>query len=159
MLDFSEAKAQLSDVMSAVVRLHQPRLVQRHHGKESMVLLEASDLARFLGAFRFEPRVTFDEGEVTIALERLGTLGFGSTLDEALDDLARELRSYATRYFAKPAFYAETDRRDHWPWLLRFAITPEDRQVELLREDARAMAAEQERAMKERQASEPSAAA
>ncbi len=134
-LDFSDAKARLSDVMTAVTQQHQPRLVQRHHGKESMVLVDASDLAGFLTAYRFEPTVVVDGGEFTMELERLGVVGFGTTLDEAIADLVSELHAYTRRYFAQPAFYAYTDRRDHWPWLLRFALTEETHQADLILAD------------------------
>ncbi len=55
-----------------------------------------------------------------------------ATLEEALADAVEELRAYAQRYFADAAFYAKTDRASHWPWLLRFALTSPDRQVQLL---------------------------
>jgi Antitoxin of toxin-antitoxin, RelE / RelB, TA system len=138
--DFSEAKARLSDLMTAVVHDHQPRLVQRHRGKETMLLVSSEDLARSLSSFRFDPRVTLDQGEVTVELERFGLLGFGETFESAMDDLAMELRAYARRFFERWAFYCETDRAEHWPWLLRFALTPADRQVALLVEDSRAIA-------------------
>jgi hypothetical protein len=148
-LDFSDAKARLSDVMTAVTQQHQPRLVQRHHGKESMVLVDASDLAGFLTAYRFEPTVVVDGDEFTMELERLGVVGFGATLDEAIADLVSELHAYTQRYFAQPAFYAHTDRRDHWPWLLRFALTDEARQADLILADMKEAA---ERGYREAQA-------
>jgi hypothetical protein len=64
---------------------------------------------------------------------RLGVLGFGATADEALADLVIELRAYARDYFERASFYAATDRAEHAPWLLRFALTPPDQQLELLR--------------------------
>ena len=133
-VDFSEAKARLSDLMTAVVHQRQPRLIHRHRGKEAMLLLPPDDLARALAAFRFEPQVAYSEGEVTVALERFGVLGFGDTFEAALDDAVEELRAYAERYFAAAAFYAQTDRADHWPWLLRFVLTPPARQKDLLLE-------------------------
>ena len=138
-VDFSEAKARLSDLMTAVVHDHQPRLVQRHRGKEAMLLVSSEDLARSLSSFRFDSRVTLDQGEVTVELERFGLLGFGESFESAMGDLVTELRAYARRFFERWAFYRETDRAEHWPWLLRFALTPADRQVALLVEDSRAI--------------------
>ena len=154
-LDFSEAKARLSDVMTAVTQQHQPRLVRRHHGKESMVLIDAGDLAGFLTAYRFEPTVVVDAGEFTVELEHLGILGLGTNMDEAIADLVAELRAYTQRYFAQPAFYAHTDRRDHWPWLLRFALTEEDGQAELILAD---MKKTEERHHRERRVGEKAVA-
>jgi len=140
-LGFSEAKAHLSDVMTTVVHGHQPQLVHRHRGKETMVLMRPDDLTRALGTFRFDPQVTYSGGEVTVALERFGILGFGVTFEEAMEDTVRELRAYAEEFFAQPVFYAATDRAEHWAWLLRFALTPPEQQVDLLLADSRASAA------------------
>jgi len=131
-IDFSDAKAHLSDVMASVVHQRQPRLVRRHRGKEAMLLVPPDDLARALRTFRFDASVIHSEGETTVALEQFGVLGFGKTLEEALADALEELRAYAQRYFADTAFYAKTDRAGHWPWLLRLALTPPEQQTALL---------------------------
>jgi hypothetical protein len=136
-IDFSRAKSSLSELMTEVVHRHSPRIVRRHRGKEEMVLVRSDDLALFLRSFRFDPRVTIDEGEVTAELAELGLLGFGETFEEAMEDLREELRAYAHDFFERASFYAETDRAGHAPWLLRFALTPPDRQLELLYEDSR----------------------
>jgi len=131
-LDFSRAKGALSDVMTRVVHEHRPSIVSRHRGKERMLLVRTDDLARYLGAFSFDLDVVEDEGEVTAALPNFGLLGFGSSRDEAIDDLLVELRAYAADYFERASFYAATDRAEHAPWLLRFALTPASAQRTLL---------------------------
>ena len=132
LLDFSRAKGTLSDVMTRVVHEHRPSVVSRHSGKERMLLVRTDDLARYLGAFSFDVEVVEDEGEVTAALANLGLLGFGPNRDEAIDDLLVELRAYASDYFERASFYAATDRAEHAPWLLRFALTPATAQRALL---------------------------
>ncbi|MGH2460298.1 MAG: hypothetical protein ACRDIY_15685 [Chloroflexota bacterium] len=127
-IEFSEAKSHLSDVTSNVVRDHPPRLVSRNRGKEAMVLLSADDVAAGLGHDRFEPELVFSEGEVTAQLPRFGLLGFGATVDEALDDLLTELRGYVRRFFEQSSLYMQSERRAEWPWLLRFALPPPDGQ-------------------------------
>ncbi len=136
---FGRAKAGLSELMTEVVHRHHLRLVRRHRGKEAMLLVAPDDLDDLLdlARFRFDPQVTFDEGEATVALRDLGVLGFGHSVDEAMEDLVEELRAYAVRFFERWNFYRETDRRKHAPWLLRFALTRPDRQLELLYEDSR----------------------
>lgn len=135
-LEFSRAKSALSDVMTRVVHEHRPSIVSRHRGKERMLLVRTEDLARYLEAFRLELEVVEDGGEVTVAVPGLGVLGFGSTREEALDDLVTELRVYARDFFVRSSFYAATDRAAHAPWLLRFALTPFERQRSLLDEAA-----------------------
>lgn len=131
-VDFSRAKSSLSDLMTRVVHEHRPTIVGRHRGKERMLLVRTDDLAAYLTSFRFDVEVAEDEGEVTAALSRLGLLGFGTTRDEAIDDLLVELRTYAEDYFERASFYAATDRAGHAPWLLRFALTPSPEQRALL---------------------------
>jgi hypothetical protein len=138
-IGFGRAKAGLSELMTEVVHGHHLRLVRRHHGKEAMLLVAPNDLDDLLdlARYRFDPQVTIDKDEVTVALRDLGVLGFGDSAAEAMEDLVEELRAYATRFFERWSFYRETDRRKHAPWLLRFALTPSDRQLELLYEDSR----------------------
>lgn len=131
-VEFSRAKSELSDVMTRVVHEHRPSIVSRHRGKERMLLVRTDDLARHLAGFEFDVELVEDATEVTAILARLGLLGFGSTRDEALDDLVTEVRLYAADYFEREAFYAATDRAGHAPWLLRFALTPAAEQRELL---------------------------
>jgi len=135
-VDFSRAKSALSDLMTRVVHEHKPSIVSRHRGKERMLLVRTEDLVRYLEAFRLELEVVEDGGEVTVAVPSLGVLGFGSTREEALDDLVTELRVYAHDFFERSSFYAATDRAAHAPWLLRFALTPSERQRSLLDEAA-----------------------
>lgn len=131
-LDFSRAKSELSDVMTRVVHEHRPSIISRHRGKERMLLVRTDDLARHLARFSFEVELVEETGEVTAVLSSLGLLGFGASPDEALDDLVTELRAYTADYFERAAFYAATDRAEHAPWLLRFALTPPAQQRELL---------------------------
>ena len=127
-IDFSSAKNQLSDVMTQVFHGHQPRIVSRHHGKEQMLLVRPDDLVTMLGKYRLDVRAVNDAGEVTLRVPDMGILGFGETLDEAVDDLLVELRAYATRYFREPARFMATSRGDHAAALLRFALAGEDEQ-------------------------------
>jgi hypothetical protein len=138
-MDFSRAKAQLSAVMDDVVHKHQPQLIQRK-GREAMLLVRPDDLARWLGSFCLDVRLVLDEGEVTAEAPGLGVLGFGESSETALEDLVCELRAYARRFFERSEFYRETDRAKHFPALLRFALTPPDKQLELIHSDIEAAA-------------------
>jgi hypothetical protein len=133
-LDFSRAKGTLSELMTQVVHEHRPRVISRHRGRERMVLVRTDDLADYLGSFRFDTETVTDGDEVTLALPALGLLGFGSNIGEARADLLTELRAYARDFFERGPFYAATDRAAHAPWLLRFAVTPPERQLALLGE-------------------------
>ena len=131
-IDFSPAKSQLSDVMTQVFHGHQPRIVSRHHGKEQMLLVRPDDLVAMLGEHRLDVQAVYDSDEVTLRVPDMGVLGFGATLDEAIDDLLVELRAYATRFFREPTRFMATSRGTHAASLLRFALADEDEQRRML---------------------------
>jgi hypothetical protein len=131
-IDFSPAKATLSDVMDDVFHGHRLRLVSRHHGKEQMLLVRPEDLMELLDGHRLNVLAVYDEGEVTLRVPEMGVLGAGATLAEATDDLLSELRIYAERFFEEPARYMATSRKAHAPALLLFALAGEERQRSML---------------------------
>ena len=131
-IDFSPAKSQLSEVMTQVFHGHQPRIVSRHHGKEQMLLVRPDDLVAMLGEHRLDVQAIYDADEVTLRIPGMGLLGFGETVEEAIDDLLDELRVYATRYFHEPARFMATSRGAHAGALLRFALAGEDEQRRML---------------------------
>jgi hypothetical protein len=131
-IDFSPAKSQLSDVMTQVFHGHQPRIVSRHHGKEQMLLVRPDDLVAMLGEHRLAVQAVYDVDEVTLRVPDMGVLGFGETLDEAVDDLLDELRAYATRFLREPARFMATSRGVHAAALLRFALADDEEQRRML---------------------------
>jgi hypothetical protein len=131
-IDFSPAKSHLSDVMTEVFHGHQPRIVVRHRGKEQMLLVRPDDLVTILGEHRLDVRAVYGAGEVTLRIPDMGVLGFGETLDEAVEDLLVELRAYATRFFREPARFMATSRGAHAAALLRFALAGDDEQRRML---------------------------
>lgn len=127
-LPFSEAKARLSDLMTAVVHDHRPKAIDRHRGKEEMFLLGRDQLLAMLDAFEFKPKVSVSEDEFVLRLPELGLVAGGESLDAALDELLELAEAYAEQYLERYEFYRETDRRRHLPWVARIAFThPEAR--------------------------------
>jgi hypothetical protein len=120
-VDFSPAKAHLSDLMDDVFHRHRPQLVSRHRGKERMLLMRPDDLVAMLADERFDVQVVLDAGEVTLRIPGLGVLGFGDTLEEAIDDLIGELRVHVGRVFSDPTGY-RSGRPAPPLALLRFAL-------------------------------------
>jgi hypothetical protein len=132
-MDFSPAKSQLSELMTQVFHGHQPHIVARHHGKEQMLLVRPDDLVAMLGELRLDVRAVYDAGEVTLRIPEMGVLGFGDTLDEALEDLLTALRGYTERFFREPDRFMATSRRAHAAALLRFALASEDEQRRMVK--------------------------
>jgi Antitoxin of toxin-antitoxin, RelE / RelB, TA system len=129
---FSEAKAGLSDVMSGVVREHRPTVVERHRGKEAMLLLGLTDLKPLLDHFRFTTKASVSEGEFVLRQPELGLVAGGETFEDAVGELEELVVAYAEQFFARLGFYMQTDRATHMPWLLRIALTPREEHAALL---------------------------
>lgn len=135
---FTEAKSGLSGLMTEVVHGHRTELIERHGGKEAAVLMSREDLVSLLSDYRFRPQVALSGNEATAVLEDLGLIGAGADFEEAMENLVRELRQYAHQFLVeRPTFYLQTARARHAPWLLRFALTPPDEQLDLLYDDSR----------------------
>jgi hypothetical protein len=129
---FSEAKAGLSDVMSGVVRDHRPTVVERHRGKEAMLLLGLADLKPLLDHFRFTTKASVSEGEFVLRQPELDLVAGGETFEDAARELEELSGAYAERFLARLDFYMQTERAAHMPWLLRIALTPPQERVALL---------------------------
>jgi hypothetical protein len=134
---FAEAKSHLSKVMDDVVHGHHPQLVDRHSGRDRMLLMGVTEAAAMLEQFRFEPRVRVSEDEVVVRLPELNLIAGGATYDEALEGLLDLVEEYSADFISRFDFYMQTNRRDHLPWLLRFAITPPEHRAELFFEPPR----------------------
>jgi antitoxin YefM len=137
-IEFSRAKAGLSEVMTEVVHRHRAMVIDRHGGRERALLIGEELAEDALGEYRFAPEIIAEEGEVTARLAEFGLLGFGETVEEAMGDLARELDVYADRFLGDYSFYRRTKRAYHLPCLLRFKVTSPARRRELLLEDSKA---------------------
>jgi PHD/YefM family antitoxin component YafN of YafNO toxin-antitoxin module len=136
---FSPAKARLSELLTEVVHHHAPRVIERHRGKESAILLRSEDLLAILESeHRLSVEVAVEEESVTAAIAELGVLGLGSTIAEAMDDLRQELRRYVADYVDRLGFYLQTDRARHAAAVVRLALTPEEDWAQLLVDDSRA---------------------
>ena len=100
-----------------------------------MLLVRPDDLARWLDSFRFVLHVTLGDGDVAVEAGDLGVVGLGKSFESAVEDLADELRAYASRFFEEAGLYMHSDRARHYPQLLRFALTPPEEQLALLYAD------------------------
>lgn len=143
-IGYSTAKARFSAIVRQATRGHTPVVFERQRGgPEGVVVIDRDDLAQALAdEHRFETEVFVDEGRYSIVLEDFGLHGSGPTLDAALRDLLDSVREYADDYFAQLEFYRRTpNRARHYLPLLRFRATPADKQIDLLLETDREVAA------------------
>jgi len=129
---FSQAKAHLSDVMSEVVRDQAPALVERHGGKEAMLLLDIELLGPLLHPFGFATKASVSDGEFVLRQPELGLVAGGESFDQALEELEELALAYAGHFFERCAFYRQTDRAGHLPYLLRLSLASPQERRELL---------------------------
>jgi hypothetical protein len=136
---FSAAKAGLSGVVDDAIHRHIPVKIERHRGRESVVLVSADDLAAALQpgyAQALAAEMIVEDGRYTAVLEALGLHGIGASADAAVDDLLEALREYVDRYFANLEFYQRTpNRADHYLPLLLFQACDMARQRQLVEGD------------------------
>jgi len=136
-LDFSVAKAHMSQLMTEAVRGQRPFLIHRRNEDDDLMGLSRSDVLELVGnAPRFDPQIEFGDHTILATLPDFGVAGEGATADEAMEALVSEIQSYARSYFANRQFFRHTDRALHYPMLLRLIATdPKDR-VRMLLDDS-----------------------
>lgn len=133
---FSPAKANLSELVTSVVHDHALRMIERHRGRESALMLNPDDLRAVLESHPVHSVASVEAGEFIVAVPDWGVAGFGRTFEGAVYDLLEQMRSYAQDYLAKLSFYLETNRREHAPAVIRFALTAEEGQRDLVLGDS-----------------------
>jgi hypothetical protein len=115
-------------------RKHLPQIVTRHD-RDEVALLSLDDLRELLRGHRFLTEASVHPGEATVTLPQFGIIGIGDDLDAAAAETMTKLREYAEQYLQRYEFYRHTDRRDLFPLVMRFLVTPEDEQLNLLLEN------------------------
>ena len=73
------------------------------------------------------------DGEFVLRQSELNLVAGGETFEHAALELEELVLAYAERYFERLHFYAQTDRAEQMPWLLRLIFMPEaDRRALLI---------------------------
>jgi hypothetical protein len=88
---------------------------------------------RLLDHFDFHTLSSVSDGEFVLRQSELNLVAGGETFEHAALELEELVLAYAERYFERLHFYAQTDRAEQMPWLLRLIFTPEaDRRALLI---------------------------
>jgi hypothetical protein len=127
---FSEARRQFSALYDSIYNALKPAIIRR--GREEEVLLLRKDMLKsalekyVLSAEALEE----DDGSVTLALDELDIAVNAPTLEEAFDELVRELKLYAQDYLDRiQLFLNAPNRRHHLPYILRIALCGSDEEI------------------------------
>ncbi|TDA69858.1 MAG: exoribonuclease R [Clostridia bacterium] len=133
-VQFSQARRDFSALYDTVYHGLKPALVRR---RSEEVLLVREDLVKeLLKDFVLKPEVLEEEdGSVTLALDEMDLAVNGPTLEEALEELAQEIKLYCQDYLDRPQLFLNApNRRPHFPYVLRVALCDSDEEIKALLE-------------------------
>lgn len=129
-INFAEARQGLTKLFDSVWHGSLPAIVNRRRAEE--VLLLRRDLQEYiLQTYAFKPEVLPEEdGSITVSLNEVDIAVNAQTLDEALNELVKELKIYAEDYRNKlQLFLHAPNRRGHFPYILRVWLCDSDQQI------------------------------
>jgi len=120
----SEAKQEFTNIVREVGMGYEVIVTNRKSPKRAKVSIISTDVYEDVlkQGFKFNPIIEKDEGNrgYTIYLNELIIHGDGSTVYEALLDLASNITDYAEDYINRFDFYRQIDnRKSHYPYLRR----------------------------------------
>jgi len=127
-IQFSQAKSHLSEIMDDVVHRERPRAVRRERGKnEVMYLFPREVLDAMIGTARVTVDYLPDEDGIGLWGNDLEIGAHGAGVEEARQNLMREVRSYVANFLGQlPVYLTWPDRARLVPQVLRLAIARGD---------------------------------
>ncbi|SHJ74012.1 Antitoxin of toxin-antitoxin, RelE / RelB, TA system [Desulfofundulus thermosubterraneus DSM 16057] len=134
-VQFTAARKSLTEIFDNVWHRFLPALIKRRQAEE--VLLVRRDLQEdILRAYRFKPEILPEEdGSVTLALDELGIAVNAATLEEAVEELVREIKIYAEDYMKRPELFLNApNRKAHFPYILRVWLCKNEQDIKSLLE-------------------------
>ncbi len=130
-IQFSQAKARLSEVMDDVVHRDRLKAVRRERGKnEVMYLLPRELLAAALGTARVIVDYLPDEEGIGLWVNDLEISAHGRDVTEARAHLLREVQAYVTNFLGQLSVYLTWPERARLvPQVLRLAVAQDEAEL------------------------------
>ncbi len=130
-IQFSQAKARLSEVMDDVVHRDHLKAVRRERGKnEVMYLLPRELLAAALGTARVIVDYLPDEEGIGLWVNGLEIGAHGRDVTEARAHLLREVQAYVTNFLGQLSVYLTWPERARLvPQVLRLAVAQDEAEL------------------------------
>jgi hypothetical protein len=130
-IQFSQAKARLSEVMDDVVHRDRLKAVRRERGKNEVMYLLPREV---LDAALRDARVTVDylpdEDGIGLWVNDLEIGAHGRDVAEARARLLREVRAYVTNFLGQlPVYLTWPDRARLVPQVLRLAVAQDEEEL------------------------------
>lgn len=130
-IKFTEARKTFTELFNDVWYQSLPVIINRKQTEE--VLLLRRDLQQYLlHAYTLKPEVLPEnDGSVTVALDMIDIAVNAPILDEAIEELVKELKIYAEDYRDNiNLFLNAPNRKGHFPYVLRIWLCDNDREIE-----------------------------
>ncbi|HUW63284.1 MAG TPA: exoribonuclease R [Spirochaetia bacterium] len=134
-IQFTMARKSTTEWFDNVWHRYLPALIKRRQAQEILVIRR--DLQQdILAAYKFRPEVSPEEdGSVTLSLDELDLAVNAPTIEEAADQLTQEIKIYAQDYLDRlQLFINSTNRKAHFPYMLRTWLCNTDEEIKSLLE-------------------------
>ena len=132
-VQFTSARKFFTELFDSVWHRSLPAIIKRRQAEE--VLLLRRDIQQdILKVYKFTPEVLPEEdGSVTLALNELVLVVNAPTLEEAVNEIVREIKIYAEDYHERlQLFLNAPNRKGHFPYLLRVWLCNDDLEIRSL---------------------------
>ncbi len=122
-LNFTNARNNLSSVYDEVYNDLKPIIIRRNV-KEQVIMLRTDLQKLLLSNFSLKPEVLPEEdGSITLALDQVDISINADSLDQAKQEMAKELSLYARDYMERSQLFLNApNRRSHFPYVLRILL-------------------------------------
>ena len=122
-LNFTNARNNLSSVYDEAYNDLKPIIIRRNV-KEQVIMLRTDLQKLLLSNFSLKPEVLPEEdGSITLALDQVDISINADSLDQAKQEMAKELSLYARDYMERSQLFLNApNRRSHFPYVLRILL-------------------------------------
>lgn len=132
-INFADARQGLTKLFDSVWHGSLPAIINRRRAEEVLILRR--DLQEYiLQTYTLKPEVLpEDDSSITVALNEIDIAVNAPTLDEALNELVKELKIYAEDYRNQlQLFLHAPNRRGHFPYMLRVWLCDSEQEIKSL---------------------------
>jgi len=128
---FTNARANLSSIVDALVRNEKPAIAINRKNKEEVLVLKKETQKFLLAAYRLKAEIHQElDSSYTLSLDLIDIAENGTSLEDALQSVVEELKVYAADYADRlPLFINAPNRQGHLPFVMRVLLADSDSEI------------------------------
>lgn len=132
-VQFTEARSQLSSLYDLVFNTYTPAIIKRKQSEE-VAVMRVDLLKGLISNYDFDlDTVSESDGSITLSLDCVELYVNAGNLEQGLDELIEDLKSYASEFVQRSQlFFNAPNRREHFPYLLRILLCENDTEIRQL---------------------------